>query len=198
MFGMPSVPSSGAVFPLTFVPQDDFTRGGLAFGANRGSLDHAGCDLVAPAGTQVLSMYDGTIWYMGTFFVSYPKSGPDVSYLGNSDLCQDAMILNVGWVTYELAVISDDVGIIRYGEVAPTFPPGIGFGTKVKAGQHIAWVGPQFGGTMLHLEVFDDPGRRDRLTQMGNKHYRFVPAKNYNRRDDLQDPTFMLAFASSP
>jgi murein DD-endopeptidase MepM/ murein hydrolase activator NlpD len=169
----------------------------LAFGAKRGSVVHAGCDLTAPAGTKVFSMYDGTVWYLGKFFLSNPKSGADVTYLGNADLCQDAMVFDVSWVTYELAVVTDDFGIIRYGEIAPTFPPGITLGAKVKAGQHIAWVGQQFGGTMLHLELFDDPKRRDGLTQMGNKFYRFVPPRNYNRRDDLQDPTLMLAGSST-
>jgi murein DD-endopeptidase MepM/ murein hydrolase activator NlpD len=191
-----SLPTSGAIFPLPSVPKSDYTKGGLAFGAARGSIAHAGCDLEAPAGTKVLAMYDGTIWYTGTFFLSNPKSGPDVTYLGNGELCQDAMITDVAWVTYELTLVCDDC-IIRYGEVAPSFPAGIAFGAKVKAGQHIAWVGQQFGGTMLHLELFDDPKRRDGLTQMGNKNYRFVPPKNYNRRDDLQDPSWMLMFSSS-
>jgi murein DD-endopeptidase MepM/ murein hydrolase activator NlpD len=196
-FGIPGVPSSGAIFPLPFVPNDDYTKGGRGFGANRGSVAHAGCDLTAPAGTKVLAMYDGTVWYFGTFFLSSPTSGPDVTYLGNSELCQDAMIVGISWVTFELALVYDD-GIIRYGEIAPSLPAGIGFGSKVKAGDHIAWVGQQIGGTMLHLELFDDPSRRDPLTQRGNNNYRFVPPKNYNRRDDLQDPTWMLMFSSLP
>jgi hypothetical protein len=65
MFGMPGLPISGAVYPLPSVPTDDYTTGGLVFGAARRGVDHAGCDLTAKAWTKVLSMYDGTVWYFG-------------------------------------------------------------------------------------------------------------------------------------
>jgi hypothetical protein len=63
---------------------------------------------------------------------------------------------------------------------------------KVSAGQHIAFVGHQFGSTMLHLELFSNPASLAGLTKMGNTKYDLVPAKNYNRRSDLDDPTTML------
>jgi hypothetical protein len=92
-----------------------------------------------------------------------------------------------------MAIITS-YGILRYGEISHRLPPGVTVGGTVSAGQVIGWVAHQYGGTMLHLEMFRDASRKDALTQMGNKNYLHVPNGNYNRRSDLEDPTDTLTF----
>jgi hypothetical protein len=45
---------------------------------------------------------------------------------------------------------------------------------------------------MLHLEMFDNPGRLDYLTDTSNTNYLYVPQANYQRRNDLLNPTGLL------
>jgi hypothetical protein len=163
-----------SVFPLSFVPRQDFTYGGLAFGNDRGTVDHAACDLIAPAGTPVLAMDDGVVWYTSSpFFQSHPDNEGRTMW------------------TYEMAVVHANY-IVRYGEIAQQNPPGVRAGAQVTAGQQIGTVGAQVGSTMLHLEMFHDTGSRVGLTQRGNMHYTIVAPKRFNRRSDLRDPTGVL------
>ena len=182
MFGVPDLSGYGC-FPLPVRPALSYRSGGLAFGVNRGNSVHAGCYLEAPAGTKVFAIYDGTIWYTPgniPFFVSK-------GYGGRPGVCENP----VEAPTYELALITE-FGIIRYGEIAKELPKGVRAGATVSKGQHIASVAHQFGGTMLHLELFSNTTSRAGLTKPGNKTYDHVPAKNYHRRSDLEDPTTML------
>jgi hypothetical protein len=60
-----------STFPLAVLPAQTLQSGGLSFGNNRGKVDHAA--LIAPAGTEVLSMDDGVVWYgPRKFFESKP------------------------------------------------------------------------------------------------------------------------------
>ncbi|NEP90784.1 MAG: M23 family metallopeptidase [Okeania sp. SIO2C2] len=50
------------IFPLRSRPTLSYKTGGRYFGANRPSRrKHAGCDLIAPSGTEVLAMEDGEV-----------------------------------------------------------------------------------------------------------------------------------------
>jgi hypothetical protein len=63
----------------------------------------------------------------------------------------------------------------------------------VSEGQVIATVGIQCG-TMLHFEMFKDrTGVKEYLTNRSHDtKYTNVPQENYERRDDLMDPTPFL------
>jgi hypothetical protein len=83
----------------------------------------------------------------------------------------------------------------RYGEISAILPKGIRVGLDVAEGQVIATVGQQCNGTMLHFELFDNPGRTaESLTDPDRpgKKYLYVPQANYERRNDLLDPTYLL------
>ena len=58
-------------FPLPTVPAQTFQSGALVFGNNRGKVEHAACDLVAPPGTPVLAVEDGL---SGTRRASFSKA----------------------------------------------------------------------------------------------------------------------------
>src|SRR5262249_25825562 len=54
--------TGGLSFPLASRPSVDYHTGGRYFGAPRdGGRYHAACDLIAPPGTHVLAVADGTI-----------------------------------------------------------------------------------------------------------------------------------------
>jgi hypothetical protein len=64
----------------------------------------------------------------------------------------------------------------------------------VKQGQLISYVGDQCGNTMLHLELFGDTDRNDEYLTNENNHsdYYYVSPTDYQRRNDLLDPTDYL------
>ena len=93
-------------FPLRKRPAASYHERPRAFGAPRanGARKHAGCDLYAPAGTEVLAVEDGTV-----------LRGPYLFYD----------------VVYALEV-QHPSGIVRYGEIACA-AEGIATGVAVKA-----------------------------------------------------------------
>ncbi len=104
--------------------------GGRCFGAYRsdGKRKHAGCDLIAPVGTAVRAVEDGTV---KAFYYFYHD-------------------------TYALEV-DHGIFTVRYGEVARSLPSGIRVGAEVMKGQHIANIGRLSGGShMLHFEMYDN------------------------------------------
>ena len=50
-------------FPLAKVPELSFKTAGRKFGAPRdgGKRKHAGCDLIAPLGTEIFAVEDGVV-----------------------------------------------------------------------------------------------------------------------------------------
>lgn len=122
------------LFPFRKRPQESYHERPRAFGSPRdnGARSHAGCDLYAPAGTEILAVADGKI-----------LRGPYPFYDGVA----------------ALEVDHPSIGIIRYGEIshaADLIRPGV----EVKAGQVIAFVGkmvhvPQ---SMLHFELYGGTG----------------------------------------
>lgn len=136
----------GRVFPLHRRPDQDYHTGSRRFGADRrGGRKHAGCDLIAPEGTEILAMADGRV-----------IRGPYLFYSG----------------TYALEVKQDDGRVVRYGEIQQLLPSGVEVGAPVSCGQVIARVGRlDSGSSMLHLEMYEGT-QNGSLTQAGNQYKR--------------------------
>lgn len=90
--------------------------------------------------------------------------------------------------TWAVEVVNDDGSILRYCEIATELKAG----DRVKQGDIIGTIMRADGGTeMLHMEVYYGDGE-GMLTQSGNTTYKYVDdSKNYVRRSDLLDPTFL-------
>lgn len=126
-----SASSQKLLFPLDFMPAENYKTGIRAYGANRsrGQRKHAGVDLYAPKGTPVYAMKDGTVLKYYEF------------YLG----------------TRALEIDHEDM-LIRYGEISHA-AAGVVVGASVKRGQLIAYVGELVFSSgnkmsMLHLEAY--------------------------------------------
>ncbi|MGK7940359.1 MAG: peptidoglycan DD-metalloendopeptidase family protein [Crocosphaera sp.] len=149
------------IFPLRSRPSLSYKTGGRNFGAGRpGGRKHAGCDLIAPPGTDVLAMGDGKV------IKSYPF-----------------------WEgTNALEIKQDNGMVIRYCEISVA--SGMTPGKRVSKGQVIAYVKRSNRNTrMLHLEMYKGTSSGE-LTQRNNfSNYSYVPPRNYQRRSDLLDPT---------
>lgn len=132
------------IFPLRHRPQLSYKDGGRGFGDGRPQIHirkHAGCDLIAPKGTEILAMADGTI-----------TEGPYYFFSG----------------TNALEIKHDNGMVIRYCEISTMLPRGISRGARVSKGQVIAYVGRlHSGSSMLHLEMYEGT-RNGALTQPGN------------------------------
>lgn len=119
------------VFPLRKRPSLNYTDCPRAFGCPRsaGRRKHAGCDLYAPVGTEVLSVENGTIIQPVYFF-----------YLD----------------TYALEIKHESGIVIRYGEIQKNTPRPWKTGDVVKAGEVIGYIGRLKGlrVTMLHFELY--------------------------------------------
>ncbi len=118
------------IFPQRTRPAQDYKSGAREFGARRsgGKRKHAGCDLKAPKGTEILAMADGKV-----------IRGPYSFYSG----------------TFALEVQHANGMVVRYGEIDAKVPKGIQVGASVKQGQVIAFVGRlESGNSMLHLEMY--------------------------------------------
>ncbi len=139
------LPGTGStiLFPLSSRPGLSYKTGARYFGAKRhGGRKHAGCDLIAPTGTEIRAVADGEI---KKFYLFY--SG-----------------------TYALEVLNTGGMMVRYGEVSG-MGPGLKVGSDVKRGQLIAYVGRlRSGSHMLHIEMYTGT-ESGRLTVRRNKPY---------------------------
>lgn len=89
--------------------------------------------------------------------------------------------------TWAVEVKNDDGSILRYCEIATDLQ----VGDYVKQGDIIGTILRADSGTeMVHMEVYMGDGE-GMLTQSGNRSYLYVTEKNYMRRSDLVDPTFL-------
>ena len=118
-----------STFPLRSRPAESYKEHPRSFGSPRagGARKHAGCDLYAAAGAEVLAVEDGTV-----------LRGPYLFYD----------------VVYALEV-QHPSGIVRYGEISHA-AEGIATGVAVKAGHVIGYVGKMktVAQPMLHFELF--------------------------------------------
>jgi murein DD-endopeptidase MepM/ murein hydrolase activator NlpD len=135
-----------SIFPLAARPAQDYHLHPRSFGSLRdgGLRKHAGCDLYAPHGTDVLAVADGCV-----------VRGPYLFYDG-----VDA-----------LEIEHPGIGIVRYGEIQAAGCP-VKARDQVKAGQVIAHVGKMahVSQSMLHFELY--AGTDDRpLTVRANLPY---------------------------
>ncbi len=89
--------------------------------------------------------------------------------------------------TVAVEVLNDDGSILRYCEIATNLK----VGDYLEQGDVIGTILRADSGTeMLHMEVYYGNGE-GMLTQTSNKTYKYVDSKNYQRRSDLLDPTFL-------
>ena len=121
----------GMSFPLPFIPKRNYKSAGLNFWAKRPAIGpgilHGACDLMAPVGTDVFAVDDGTV-------IRHPYHfylGPDV---------------------YAIE-IQHRLFTVRYGEVDRKTIL-VKAGDRVKKGQLIAKVGKVGKGSMLHFEMY--------------------------------------------
>lgn len=136
---------------------------------------HAGVDLEAPIGTQVLAMADGIVLRIAEFY---------------SD-------------TWEVSVLHPGIGIVRYGEVNRATIGGYCHEHScVEQGQPIADVGQRIENhirnkrAMLHLELYRDETRLGEI----QKHEKNALSQgkgtekhpSFERRSDMEDPTGLV------
>ena len=90
--------------------------------------------------------------------------------------------------TWAVEVKNDDGSILRYCEIATELETG----DRVEQGDIIGTILRADSGTeMVHMEVYYGNGE-GMLTQTGNKTFKYVDgSKNFQRRSDLLDPTFL-------
>ena len=159
-------------FPLPLVPVQDYHKFGLRFGADRKKKDaptrtHAGCDLIAPIGTEVFSIDWGIVLDV-----------PRTPFIKKTNLYS--------------VIIEHSNCIVRYGEINKNVAAGIHPGAIVEEGQLISTLEVNNrGGAMLHFEMYN----KDAVGAYYQKHnttYLYVPEANYQRRKDLLDPTNYL------
>ncbi|MDM7923144.1 MAG: M23 family metallopeptidase [Pyrinomonadaceae bacterium] len=145
------------IFPLPKKVDSYKSNYSCRFGAPRGTnRKHGGVDLAAAIGTPVYAVGDGVVIEVAGNFDQY---GTSVVSIEHGD------------------IYDDDYCIVRYGEVDTIM---VQIGAQVSAGDMIAKVGKQPGGTQLHLEMYD-----------GTESGQFLQPNNlpYKRRGDIIDPT---------
>ena len=175
-----------ATFPLAKRPTQSYSVGGVRFGDDRGDILHPGCDLLAPAGTEVFAVEDGIVLYPPRAFF---ESGPHVQNDDKQWVCKPGVTCL--WV-YDVLIQHKNF-LARYGEVSANAAPGIKAGAEIKEGQLVGWVGAQTVATMLHFEMYSNANDTSYPTAKGNMQYlNFKPTKTYSRRKDLMDPTNYL------
>lgn len=159
------------VFPFRARPKESWHESPRRFGAKRGNGRlHAGCDLYGPQGTEILAAADGVITRFAFFAL-------------NDTLKQKVSAMEV---------VHDGGWTGRYCEIANALPPGLKVGSRVKAGQVIAFVGHLMDvltvpSDMLHFEMYAG-GAGKALTDFARP--------PFMRRGDLVDPTPYLDAAA--
>lgn len=119
--------SSSFCFPFSFRPTESYKDGARYFGANRSNgRKHAGCDLIAPIGTEVYAVDDGVVIQDMYRFYEHVNA----------------------------LEIQHSHFIVRYGEIKNVVE-GIKSGARIKKGQLIGYVGRlDSGNSMLHFEMY--------------------------------------------
>jgi murein DD-endopeptidase MepM/ murein hydrolase activator NlpD len=117
-------------FPFRSRPIQGYKEPPRSFGAPRdgGARKHAGCDLYAPVGTDILAVEAGTVTRGCYLFYD---------------------------VVFALEVTGASGRVVRYGEISAA-APGIRLGSQVSEGEVIAHVGKMktVAQSMLHFETY--------------------------------------------
>lgn len=151
-------PSGGLIFPLWIKPSASWKDGPRYFGCPRsGGRKHGGCDLYAPFGSKIRAIADGII-----------VQPPYPFYDG----------------TNALEVYHPGVGVVRYGEISSSKTVPVRSKQKVKAGEHIAYVGllDSLQMSMIHFELFGEQAYGQSLSGGGP----------FRRNPALKDPTPLI------
>jgi murein DD-endopeptidase MepM/ murein hydrolase activator NlpD len=144
---VPALPAAAAPeppFEIRFPQETQVTVFSSTFGAPRsGGRRHTGNDLMAPKMTQVYAAADGVLTVIGTSRLA----GRYVE-IDHGD----------GWSTRYIHLNNDDPGTDNgSADWALTVAPGLVEGSRVDAGQHIAWVGDsgnaEWAGSHTHFEL---------------------------------------------
>lgn len=158
-------------YPLSSKHTCDPTTDGRAFGASRnnGNRAHAGIDLIVAPGVKVIAMDDGTVCEM-----SY-------GFYGGTDA---------------IAIKHTNNYIARYCEIR--IAKGLNNGSAVKKGQCIGEVIANNIGhsSMLHIECYNGTGSGS-LSGGNGTYTTGIPQRNYQRRSDLMNPTFIASLPSA-
>ena len=139
------ITDNNIIFPLPLKPYSNFTEPPRSFGCSRMDRKHAGCDLYAAEGTEVLAVKKGTI-----------IEGPYPFYKG----------------TVAIEIDHGDF-IARYTEMKNTIIKGVKKGSTVVAGQIIGYVEkmPGVDNCMLHFEMYSG-NEKGPLTVRNNLPYK--------------------------
>ncbi|MGA7229190.1 MAG: M23 family metallopeptidase [Acidimicrobiia bacterium] len=141
---LPAAASPVPPFPLRFPQETQVTQFTSTFGARRsGGRRHEGNDLMAPKMTQVFAAAAGTITVVGT------------SHLAGRYIEIDH---GGGWTTRYIHLNNDNPGTDDgKASWSLTVAPGLVEGSRVEAGQLIAWVGDSGNaegtGSHTHFEL---------------------------------------------
>lgn len=156
--------TSGWMYPLSKRHTQDPGTGGRQFGASRdGGRAHAGIDLIQSHGVTVYACTSGTVKAINYGF-----------YAGT-----DAVFFQC-----------DDGYWINFAEISPS----VSVGDNVQKGGVIGTLKQNNNGScMLHIEVYqgDFTGYESLLTNAGSGNYLHVAQKDYKRRMDIVDPSFI-------
>jgi hypothetical protein len=193
---------SKCLFPLPKEFQDKGYHSGMrSFGSSRskGTRAHAGCDLYAPLRKEIFAVADGVIkdyyfYYWKTFALVVDHGDFSVVY-GEVQPPDDPE-------KYGITVKNDVMNLLKdLKEIEKSgLPNGLKKGSRVKRGDHIAFVGQlytdngsvPFEHTMLHFEKYSNKASGP-FSQKTNKTYiNKIENKAYQRRMDLEDPTEFL------
>jgi len=160
-------------FPLDFVPTQSWRQPagnlhgpGRHFGAGRpGPRWHAGCDLIAPEGSNVYGIDNGIVLYAGQLPISYLPAAH----------------------VYEVQ-IEHRAFVVRYMELGH-IAHGLARGSRVQARDVIGTVGRMVNDSMLHFELYGGTVGGNVYQAQNSTGYYYVDSGPYWRRRDLVDPT---------
>jgi murein DD-endopeptidase MepM/ murein hydrolase activator NlpD len=193
-------------FPMDFIPPKSYKERPRSFGAWRlGDRLHAGCDLYAPMDTPVYAIADGTIVAYQEFGAIKAKNKGSVVYqivvdhgyfIANYRELSPASDVDIAVAGVDLT----DCETMKKNRKGKGMADGLKIGSKVKAGQHIGYVGLLLyintnegkiydEASMLHLEIYRDTNKPHEVMNA------YLNISKYGRRSDLLDPTDFLDLA---
>ena len=171
-------------FPLPFIPKAAYSgshKGRRHFGAPRDNhtRKHAGCDLIAPLGTDVFAVADGTVYEFSPAFYN----GTAAIAIQHPNL--PGMKENGKYIVRYCEVLDGRKDAACFGSLR--------LGDKVSAGQTVAKVGKMITDSMLHFELYTgEVTEKSRLSPPKGRLDTSKYDEKFKRRKDLMDPTQLL------